>query len=89
VGVQENSIWVRSRTIGNLKRTKGKDFLLFLLVKAIAHWAIAFHPKTDIPLQSVWVGNLEQFTVIGLNPEAAAEFIRLYVGDFLQNEDQS
>ena len=23
----------------------------------------------------------------GLNPEAAAEFIRLYVGDFLQNED--
>jgi hypothetical protein len=51
--------------------------------------AIAFHPKTDIPLQSVWVGNLEQFTVIGLNPEAAAEFIRLYVGDFLQNEDQS
>ncbi len=51
--------------------------------------AIAFHPKTDIPLQSVWAGNLGQFTVIGLNPEAAAEFIRLYVGDFLQNEDQS
>jgi hypothetical protein len=24
-----------------------------------------------------------------INPEAAAEFIRVYVGDFLQNEDQS
>ncbi len=25
----------------------------------------------------------------GINPNAAVEFIQLYVGDFLQNEDQS
>ncbi len=49
----------------------------------VFHW---FHENRDPSAQTV-VEIAEALKSI--NPDAAAEFIRLYVGDFLNKEDQS
>ena len=48
----------------------------------VFHW---FHEKRDPSAETV-VQIAEALK--GINPEAAAVFIRLYVGDFLHKEDQ-
>lgn len=47
----------------------------------VFHW---FHEKRDPSAETV----VQIATALkGINPDAAAEFIRRYVGDFLQDED--
>jgi transcriptional regulator with XRE-family HTH domain len=49
----------------------------------VFHW---FHEKRDPSAETV----VQIAAALkGINPDAAAEFIRLYVGDFLHNENQS
>ncbi|MFB8789694.1 MAG: helix-turn-helix transcriptional regulator [Potamolinea sp.] len=48
----------------------------------VFHW---FHEKRDPAAETV-VQIAEALK--GINPDAAAEFIRLYVGEFLKNEEQ-